>query len=91
MKLYPLHKMPYGELPLEVEDGVMFCTYQSLIAQNKSSERRIDQIVQWAAGSRAHYHWTLMHATALADEYQHRAGVKHMCQCDVLYKRVGDY
>ena len=45
MKLYPLHKMPYGELPLEVEDGVMFCTYQSLIAQNKSSERRIDQII----------------------------------------------
>ena len=43
--------MPYGELPLEVEDGVMFCTYQSLIAQNKSSERRIDQIIAWAAQS----------------------------------------
>ena len=42
--------MPYGELPDEVEDGVMFCTYQSLIAQNKQNERRIDQIVQWAAG-----------------------------------------
>ena len=51
VKLYPLHKMPYGELPLEVEDGVMFCTYQSLIAQNKSSERRIDQIIAWAAQS----------------------------------------
>ena len=44
VKLYPLHKMPYCELPDEVEDGVMFCTYQSLIAKNKQSESRIDQI-----------------------------------------------
>ena len=51
VKLYPLHKMPYGELPHEVEDGVMFCTYQSLIAQNKQNERRIDQIIAWAAQS----------------------------------------
>ena len=29
----------------------MFCTYQSLIAQNKHSERRIDQLVAWAADS----------------------------------------
>ena len=29
----------------------MFCTYQSLIAQNKSNERRIDQIIAWAAQS----------------------------------------
>ena len=29
----------------------MFCTYQSLIAQNKHSERRIDQLVTWAAAS----------------------------------------
>jgi hypothetical protein len=27
----------------------MFCTYQSLIAQNKQNERRIDQIIAWAA------------------------------------------
>ena len=42
-------QMPYGELPPEVEDGVMFCTYQSLIAENKQKNRRIDQIVAWAA------------------------------------------
>ena len=40
--VYPLHKMPYGELPSDVEDGVMFCTYQSLIARNKQNESRLD-------------------------------------------------
>jgi len=52
INVYPLHKLPYGQLdPAEVGDGVMFCTYQSLIAQNKHSERRIDQLVTWAAAS----------------------------------------
>ena len=35
--IHPLHKQPYGELPVDVEDGVMFCTYQSLIAKNKQN------------------------------------------------------
>ena len=46
---YPLHKLPYGEAgSVDLEDGVLFCTYSSLISQNKQKERRIDQIVQWA-------------------------------------------
>ena len=46
---YPLHKLPYGEAgSVDMEDGVLFCTYSSLISQNKQKERRIDQIVQWA-------------------------------------------
>lgn len=49
--VYPLHKLPYGELPPEVADGVMFCTYQSLIARNKSNESRLDQIVTWCAAA----------------------------------------
>ena len=40
-----------GELPADVDDGVMFCTYQSLIAKNKQSEARLDQIVTWAAAA----------------------------------------
>ena len=32
--VYALHKLPYGALDeSEISDGVMFCTYQSLIAQ----------------------------------------------------------
>lgn len=47
--VHALHKLPYGELPPEIDDGVMFCTYQSLIAKNKQAESRLDQLVQWAA------------------------------------------
>lgn len=49
ISVHPLHKLPYGELPAEVEEGVMFCTYQSLIAKNKLSESRLEQLVAWAA------------------------------------------
>ena len=42
---------PYGELPADVGDGVMFCTYQSLIARNKANETRLDQLVAWCAHS----------------------------------------
>ncbi len=46
MHVFPLHKLPYGPLDNdEIGDGVMFCTYQSLIAQNKANERRLDQLV----------------------------------------------
>ncbi|KAL1504501.1 hypothetical protein AB1Y20_010904 [Prymnesium parvum] len=46
---YPLHKMPYGDLPLEVEDGVIFCTYPSLIAQSRDGQTRMNQLIAWAA------------------------------------------
>ncbi len=49
--IHPLHRQPYGELPAGVGDGIMFVTYQSLIAQNKKNERRLDQLVAWACGS----------------------------------------
>ena len=42
-------------------------------------------IVQWAAGSRAHYAWTLAHAHALAAEYEHRTGKKHMCEAFIQH------
>ena len=45
--VHPLHKTAYGE-PL-TEDGIMFCTYQSLIAKNKNAESRLDQLVEWCA------------------------------------------
>ena len=49
VNVYPLHKLGYGELEEDIVDGVMFCTYQSLISKNKHGESRIDQIVDWAA------------------------------------------
>ncbi len=51
IRVYPLHKMPYGDLPVDVDDGVMFCTYQSLISRNKQAESRLDQLVAWAAAA----------------------------------------
>lgn len=49
--LFPLHKMGYGSLEGEdgVGDGVMFCTYSSLIAGNKDGKRRVDQLISWAS------------------------------------------
>lgn len=47
--LHALHKLNYGEPP--PEDGVMFCTYQSLIAKNKQAEARLDQLIAWAAAA----------------------------------------
>lgn len=48
--MHPLFDLPYGELPDHVEDGVMFTTYQSLIAKsNKTDQSRLDQLVAWAA------------------------------------------
>lgn len=49
--VYPLHKLPYGCLGAEegVGDGVLFASYSALISANKAGERRLDQIVGWAA------------------------------------------
>ena len=49
--MHLLHKLQYGPLAGEVGDGVMFATYQSLIAKNKKSESRLEQVVEWAAAA----------------------------------------
>jgi len=40
-----------NEFPTDCEisfgDGIVFCTYRSLIARSKSGSRRIDQIIRW--------------------------------------------
>ena len=33
-----------------LNEGIIFCTYKSLIAKSKSGERRIDQLVRWLGG-----------------------------------------
>ncbi|KAJ1618490.1 P-loop containing NTP hydrolase pore-1-domain-containing protein [Pavlovales sp. CCMP2436] len=50
--VFPLHKLPYGQLDADegIGDGVLFTSYSALIAANKQNERRLDQIVSWAAG-----------------------------------------
>lgn len=35
---------------IDFGDGVVFCTYRSLIARSKSGKRRIDQLVRWLGG-----------------------------------------
>jgi len=32
---------------IEIGDGIVFCTYRSLIARSKSGNRRIDQLTRW--------------------------------------------
>ncbi len=32
---------------IELGDGIVFCTYRSLIARSKSGNRRIDQLIRW--------------------------------------------
>ena len=46
----PLNKLPYEKIQLE--DGVIFATYSSLIASriSKSRRTRLDQLVQWCGG-----------------------------------------
>lgn len=50
-------------------------------------------IVWWVAGSRAHFRWTLSHGRALAEEYKHRSGNKHMCEAflDHLASWISEY
>lgn len=57
VSLYALHKMPYGELPLDVDDGVMFCTYQV-------SARMPPHIATMHARSRARTHIRNAHLLA---------------------------
>ena len=33
-----------------LSEGIVFCTYKSLIAKSKSGERRVDQIMRWLGG-----------------------------------------
>jgi hypothetical protein len=58
--LHPLHKLAYGEVP--DSDGVMICTYQSLIAENRQKESRLDQLVSWAAVTAVAFERDLPHA-----------------------------
>ncbi len=32
---------------IDIQDGIVFCTYRSLIARNKKGNKRIDQITRW--------------------------------------------
>ena len=49
-KCYNLAKAPYGSLDEKYEDGVMFATYQTLIAKNRQKQTRLDQLVEWCGG-----------------------------------------
>ena len=42
-------------------------------------------IVWWVAGARTHFRWALAHGLALAHEYEHRNGKKHMCEAFLLH------
>ena len=35
---------------IEFGDGIVFCTYRSLIARSKTGKRRIDQLTRWLGG-----------------------------------------
>ena len=34
-----------------LNEGIVFCTYKSLIAKSKTGSRRIDQLMRWLDGS----------------------------------------
>jgi len=43
-------KLKYGDLGDNCQEGVMFSTYQTLIAKNRSKQTRMDQLVDWCGG-----------------------------------------
>lgn len=46
----PLNKLPYSKLDSKnvgVKDGVVFLTYNSLIASSEKGRSRLQQLVQW--------------------------------------------
>ena len=43
-------KLKYGDLGDNYQEGVMFSTYQTLIAKNRSKQTRLDQLVDWCGG-----------------------------------------
>jgi hypothetical protein len=48
--VHPLNKLPYGKLDSKavgVKEGVLFLTYNSLIASSEKGRSRLQQIVQW--------------------------------------------
>lgn len=39
------------EAEIDIGDGIVFCTYRSLIARSKTGKRRIDQLARWLGGN----------------------------------------
>ena len=45
-----LGKLPYADLTKTHTEGVMFATYQTLIAKNREKTTRFDQLIEWCGG-----------------------------------------
>jgi len=47
---YNLGDFRYGDLLESQSEGVMFATYQTLIAKNRQKKTRLDELVEWCGG-----------------------------------------
>lgn len=52
--VHPLNKLPYSKLDskaIGIMEGVIFLTYNSLIASTEKGRSRKNQLVQWCGGT----------------------------------------